>query len=104
MDDGMILDYIGKFFGSGFAADISKDVTKFLIAWWFVQKKISTHLSAIEGTLKILTINISKLADSMKEMENNHSTRLKKLESDVVDIRGDFNDRSISTQGLGRET
>ena len=97
MDDGMILDYIGKFFGSGFAADISKDVTKFLIAWWFVQKKISTHLSAIEGTLKILTINISKLADSMKEMESNHSSRLKKLEDEVDDLKGEIHDGSIST-------
>jgi hypothetical protein len=70
-------------------ADLSQNLTVFLIAWTMVKRTIKGHFANIESGLKDVAVSVTNLNAAMIKVETNHSSRLKVLE----DIVGKLTDK-----------
>lgn len=61
-------------------------IVAFFVCWTFVKKGMKEHLTKIETGLDDLSKSIKTLADSLSQIERDHSRRLDELEKNVSEL------------------
>lgn len=78
-------------------SQLSEKIVVFFMAWFFVKRTITQHLSKIEVGLATVAQNLGDLKEALTKVETSHSTRIQALESGVKELKESVS--KIETKG-----